>query len=171
MSIDFLKEKCCFDNESVLQNSLQKLSYQSLITLKTSPKINVVSIENKKVTFIFCLLIYTILNRYLISLDFFDIVNKSVCRLYTQGLKSCYILVKGWENRSSRAQWAQQVRGSINVFRVSKVILTTFRLIVSLQVIPKWLLTTWCTICYLVDPIKLLEIRKPQPYQNNWFQR
>ena len=49
MSMNFLKEKCCLDSDAVLHNSLQKLSYQSLITLKTSPELNVVSIEAKKV--------------------------------------------------------------------------------------------------------------------------
>ena len=50
MSVNFLREKCCLgDDTSILENSLQKLSYQSLITLKTSPELNVVSIEAKKV--------------------------------------------------------------------------------------------------------------------------
>ncbi|XP_063690845.1 N6-adenosine-methyltransferase subunit METTL3-like [Bolinopsis microptera] len=49
MSMNFLKEKCCLDSDAVLHNSLQKLSYQSLITLKTSPELNVVSIEAKKI--------------------------------------------------------------------------------------------------------------------------
>lgn len=58
MSLSFLKTKCCPDNNSeVLENSLHKLSYQGLISLKSSPELNVVSIEAKKVQYFIMVLL------------------------------------------------------------------------------------------------------------------
>ena len=49
MSISLIKEKCCIDNDAKLENSLHKLSYQSLITLKTTIELTVTAIESKMV--------------------------------------------------------------------------------------------------------------------------
>lgn len=51
MTQSTIQSKCNIENQNILQNSLKKLSYQNLITLKGTDELNVVSIEAKKVTY------------------------------------------------------------------------------------------------------------------------